>query len=51
VVGLVDPTAQRRRLRGQGIPALQEWLGKPLTTPWQLPNALIPDERRRFRAR
>ncbi|HZG21141.1 MAG TPA: molybdopterin adenylyltransferase [Herbaspirillum sp.] len=29
----------------QGIPALQEWLGSALTTPFQIETRLIPDER------
>ena len=29
----------------QGIPALQDWLGKALTSPWQVETRLIPDER------
>ena len=29
----------------QGIPALREWLGSALTTPFQIETRLIPDER------
>jgi molybdopterin adenylyltransferase len=29
----------------QGIPALREWLGRALTTPWRAEERLIPDER------
>jgi molybdopterin adenylyltransferase len=29
----------------QGIPALRDWLGKALTTPWQAETRLIPDDR------
>ena len=29
----------------KGIPALQEWLGKALTTPWQAETRLIADDR------
>jgi molybdopterin adenylyltransferase len=29
----------------QGLPALQDWFGKALTTPWKMENRLIPDER------
>jgi len=29
----------------QGIPALQEWLTRALTSPWELESRLIPDER------
>lgn len=29
----------------QGLPALQEWLGAALSTPWEIQTCLIPDER------
>ena len=29
----------------QGIPALHEWFGAALTSPWQMATRLIPDER------
>ena len=29
----------------QGIPALRDWLGKALTSPWQAESRLIPDDR------
>lgn len=29
----------------QGLPALQEWFGAALTTPWEMHTRLIPDER------
>ena len=29
----------------QGIPALKDWLGKALTSPWSAETRLIPDER------
>ncbi|WP_418648397.1 molybdopterin adenylyltransferase [Thauera butanivorans] len=29
----------------QGIPALQDWLGRALTSPWSAETRLIPDER------
>ncbi len=29
----------------QGIPALRDWFGAALTSPWQLETRLIPDER------
>ncbi len=29
----------------QGLPALQEWFGAALTTPWSIETRLIPDER------
>jgi molybdopterin adenylyltransferase len=32
----------------QGIPALQEWLTRALTSPWELESRLIPDERARI---
>jgi molybdopterin adenylyltransferase len=28
----------------KGIPALKEWLGKTLTTPWESIARVIPDE-------
>ncbi|MCH8618980.1 molybdopterin adenylyltransferase [Undibacterium sp. TS12] len=29
----------------QGLPALQEWFGKALSSPWKMVTRLIPDER------
>lgn len=29
----------------KGIPALEEWFGKALTSPWRMETRLIPDER------
>jgi molybdopterin adenylyltransferase len=29
----------------QGLPSLEDWLGRALITPWQAENRLIPDER------
>lgn len=29
----------------QGIPALQDWLGRALTSPWRVESRLIPDDR------
>ena len=29
----------------QGIPALQDWLGRALSSPWQAVTRLVPDER------
>ena len=29
----------------KGIPALQEWFGAALTSPWRMESRLIPDER------
>ena len=29
----------------QGLPALREWFGAALATPWQMATRLIPDER------
>ncbi|MFZ6679953.1 molybdopterin adenylyltransferase [Undibacterium sp. Tian12W] len=29
----------------QGLPALQEWFGKALSSPWEMVTRLIPDER------
>jgi molybdopterin adenylyltransferase len=46
VIGLV--TISDRAFRGiyedQGIPALREWLGQALSTPWRAVTRMIPDE-------
>ena len=34
----------------QGLPALQEWFGAALSTPWTLETRLIPDERAEIEA-
>jgi molybdopterin adenylyltransferase len=47
VIGLVSVSdrASKGVYEDQGIPALQEWFGSALTTPWRLVTRLIPDER------
>jgi molybdopterin adenylyltransferase len=47
VVGLVSVSdrASGGVYEDKGIPALQEWLGKALTTPFRVETRLIPDER------
>ena len=46
-IGLVSISdrASQGVYQDQGLPALQDWLGKALTTPWQAVTRLIPDER------
>ena len=46
VVGLVSVSdrASGGVYDDKGIPALQEWLGRALTTPWRAETRLIPDE-------
>jgi molybdopterin adenylyltransferase len=47
VVGLVSVSdrASGGVYEDKGIPALQEWLGKALTTPFRIETRLIPDDR------
>ena len=47
VVGLVSVSdrASRGVYQDEGIPALEEWLGRCLATPWRAVKRLIPDER------
>jgi len=47
VVGLVSISdrASAGVYEDKGIPALQEWLGNALTTPWQVETRLISDDR------
>src|SRR5574341_489742 len=47
VVGLVSVSdrASRGLYQDEGIPALQDWLGRALATPWRALTRLIPDER------
>jgi molybdopterin adenylyltransferase len=47
IVGLVSISdrASSGAYQDQGIPALQEWLGAALASPWQAVTRLIPDER------
>lgn len=46
-VGLVSISdrASQGIYQDQGLPALQEWLGKALSTSWEMKTRLIPDER------
>lgn len=46
-IGLVSISdrASAGTYEDQGIPALQEWLGKALRSPWRAETRLIPDER------
>ena len=46
-IGLVSISdrASRGVYRDEGIPALEEWFGRALTTPWSTVTRLIPDER------
>jgi molybdopterin adenylyltransferase len=47
VIGLVSVSdrASGGIYEDKGIPALQEWLGKALTTPFRIETRLIPDDR------
>jgi molybdopterin adenylyltransferase len=47
VIGLVSVSdrASGGIYEDKGIPALQEWLGKALTTPFRVETRLIPDDR------
>ncbi|MBS0543345.1 MAG: molybdopterin adenylyltransferase [Proteobacteria bacterium] len=46
-IGLVSISdrASDGRYEDQGIPALKDWLGSALTSPWSVEARLIPDER------
>jgi len=46
LIGLVSISdrASRGVYEDLGIPALQEWFGKALATPWRMVTRLIPDE-------
>jgi molybdopterin adenylyltransferase len=46
IVGLVSVSdrASQGSYQDQGIPALQDWLGLALSSPWQTATRLIPDE-------
>ncbi len=46
VVGFVSISdrASAGTYQDEGIPALREWFGRTLTTPWQAVERLIPDE-------
>jgi molybdopterin adenylyltransferase len=47
VVGLVSISdrASAGTYQDEGIPALRDWLGQALTSPWQAVERLIPDEK------
>lgn len=49
-IGLVSISdrASDGRYEDQGIPALKDWLGRALTSPWTAETRLIPDERARI---
>lgn len=49
-IGLVSISdrASSGAYEDKGIPSLQEWLGKALTTPWEAVTRIIPDEQARI---
>lgn len=49
-IGLVSISdrASDGRYEDQGIPALKDWLGRALASPWTAETRLIPDERARI---
>jgi molybdopterin adenylyltransferase len=51
-IGLVSISdrASRGVYRDEGLPALEEWFGRALTTPWSTVTRLIPDERPQIEA-
>ena len=52
LIGLVSISdrASQGVYQDQGIPALQEWLEKTLTTPWRAVTRMIPDEQAQIEA-
>ncbi len=52
VIGLVSVSdrASAGSYQDQGIPALLDWLGKALASPWRAETRLIPDERAQIEA-
>lgn len=52
VVGLVSVSdrASKGVYQDEGIPALEEWLGRCLASPWRAVKRLIPDERAQIEA-
>ncbi|HSD59724.1 MAG TPA: molybdopterin adenylyltransferase [Burkholderiales bacterium] len=52
LVGLVSVSdrASKGVYQDEGIPALEEWLGRCLATPWRAVTRLIPDERPQIEA-
>jgi len=51
-IGLVSISdrASRGAYRDEGIPALEQWFGRALATPWSTVTRLIPDERPQIEA-
>jgi len=51
-IGLVSISdrASRGVYRDEGIPALEEWFGRALTTPWSTVTRLIPDDQTQIEA-
>jgi molybdopterin adenylyltransferase len=47
LIGLVSISdrASSGTYKDEGIPALNEWFGRALATPWRIESRLIPDER------
>lgn len=52
LIGLItiSDRASQGVYQDQGIPALQEWLGNALTTPWRAVTRMIPDEQAQIEA-
>jgi len=52
LIGLVSISdrASQGVYEDQGIPALRDWFGQALTTPWQMETRLIPDEQAQIEA-
>jgi molybdopterin adenylyltransferase len=47
LIGLVSISdrASRGEYKDEGVPALAEWFGRALASPWRMETRLIPDER------
>jgi len=47
LIGLVSISdrASRGVYKDEGIPALEEWFGRAIASPWRMETRLIPDER------
>ncbi|MBM3343348.1 MAG: molybdopterin adenylyltransferase [Betaproteobacteria bacterium] len=52
LIGLVSVSdrASQGVYEDQGIPALKDWFGRALTSPWRMVTRLIPDERAQIEA-
>ncbi|MBI2306837.1 MAG: molybdopterin adenylyltransferase [Rhodocyclales bacterium] len=52
LIGLVSISdrASQGVYEDQGIPALREWFGRALTSPWRMETRLIPDEQAQIEA-